>query len=144
MIKGYWDWCRLRLMFQEDILENIIVIHPPRKDTGRYVSIWGRSNNGIFTTKTAYEALTNEDCNNQKNKWKKIWDLKRYLSGPFCNDCKGKEETISHALRDCNSIRHVWLNLVEKSKHAAFFNSNLPKWLALNMNNNLSRIHDMQ
>ena len=74
--KGDWDWCRLRLMFQEDIIEKIVAIHPPNKDTGRDVSICGRANNGIFTIKTNYEALIDEDCNNRQNEWKKMWELK--------------------------------------------------------------------
>lgn len=118
----------------------------------RDVSIWGRTKNGIFTTKIAYETLVDEDRNNQQNKWKKIWELKvlerirvfiwkvhweglktkklfsqRYLSDPFCNYCRGKKEAINHALRDYNSIRHVWLNLVKKCKQDTFFNSNLQR-----------------
>lgn len=74
--KGGWGWCRLRLMFQEYILKKIVAIHPPNKDMGRDVSIRGRANNGIFTTKSAYEALFDEDYNNRQNKWKKMWEFK--------------------------------------------------------------------
>lgn len=55
-------------MSLSDILEKIVCIQPLRKDLGSDACIWGRTNNDTFTTKTAYEALTDIDSNNQHDR----------------------------------------------------------------------------
>lgn len=74
--KGEWDWCSLRHMFPQDMLDKVATIHPPSKDMGRDISTRERTSNGAFTTTTTYEAFSYARRDNQGVQWKKIWRLK--------------------------------------------------------------------
>lgn len=156
-------------MFSSDILEKIAYIQPPRKELGSDACAWGRTNNNTFTTKTVFEACIDINNNIQHDRWKEIWSLKvpewiqifiwqvhweglktkkflfqRHLCDPFCNDYIGNVESLTHALRDCNTIRNIWITLLNKSKKPNLFNSNVHDWIHLNMNQNLNRNPELQ
>ena len=55
----------------------------------------------------------------------------------------GKElETSFHALRYCDKITHIWLQLIHPKFQARFFKTDLKSWLLINLNIDLSRLKD--
>lgn len=50
-------------------------------------------------------------------------------SCPLCHD---QVESISHALRDCQVIKPVWLHLGIHNSNSLFFSQDIRTWLASN------------
>lgn len=50
----------------------------------------------------------------------------------ICPLCQSEEETIIHALRDCNKVKAVWHQLGVRVSNSTFFTQNLMDWLTTN------------
>ena len=70
---GQWLWQDFVHVLPANTCLKIAAINPPNRAAQRDVVVWGRSPNGCFTTKSAYE-LIEESCWTELNKnWMALW-----------------------------------------------------------------------
>lgn len=70
---GEWDWSLLNELFQQNILNRIVVIHPPSKELGIDDGRWGASNNGELSIASAYKNWSDMGNYTDHRDWKAIW-----------------------------------------------------------------------
>ncbi|MBA0601539.1 hypothetical protein Gorai_004713, partial [Gossypium raimondii] len=83
---------------------------------------WSRSKTSTFSIKIAYWLLKQDSWNPNNEIWKLTW---KYL-GP-------QREDALHALRDCQVVKDVWLQVISSNLQNTFFSSSLIDWLSLNL-----------
>ncbi|KAL4385217.1 hypothetical protein GQ457_15G009690 [Hibiscus cannabinus] len=131
---GMWDWDKLELMLPKESLEQIAAIPPPRAEFGEDKPTWRWEDKRHFSTRTAYDFLTNDLGICESNVWRKIWRLgvpqrirtfiwlafherlmtnvegvRRHLSAlELCGICGGDREDVAHVLRDCVVAKGLW------------------------------------
>ena len=118
---------------------------------------WKESDNGLFNLGSAYKIATDQVIvDSFRGKW--IWKSKVLpriqsfvwlcyhesigvreclnhrcmLLDTQCPLCHTSNESILHALRDCNLVKHIWNQLGENRVNRSFFSSNLQEWLEEN------------
>lgn len=120
---GVWNWNWLRNVFPRDVLNRIIVVHPPRTDYGDDVFLWGGTNNGLFYAYNDFKIISNIRRQSDNDRWSIVWILKVAervrvfvwlvhhnsiknnqlinhikLQDPYFSDCVGTVETTIHTL----------------------------------------------
>ena len=127
------------------------------------VARWKYEKSGVFTTKSAYNLLTQvEDPDDIV--WSKLWKVKAperckmhvwlMLQGSLitngfkrdrrlhvtgnCDNCIGDTESILHVSRDCPLARGIWLELGVSIYVQDFWNFDLVTWLKKNICNTTS------
>ena len=73
-MNGQWDIRQFVLILPWGIIHRISSIHAGRSQSGLDKVIWGWSNNGDFTVRSAFDGLLELDNNSLWN-WKFIWKL---------------------------------------------------------------------
>lgn len=120
---------------------------------------WGATTSGLFSVKSAYETLNQQQQEEPKEYWQYLWKLqvparvKTFLwlttkkalmtnshrfrrniaSNPSCDLCTGREEDWIHVLRNCPVACMVWSELNPLSNLAGFLTMNLDNWLVDNI-----------
>ncbi|KAF7823171.1 putative ribonuclease H protein At1g65750 family [Senna tora] len=160
---GGWEWGKFDFLLPNEICSLIAAVPPPSCVVqGDHVA-WRHSSDGVFSTKSAYLAITKEDGTVRHSFWKLLWKWKgmekvrsflwlcghdRLLTNvarkrrglaatDVCARCNGAAEDLLHTLRDCAKARCIWLKLVHPSKWHLFFNVPRLNWLSLNLGSNM-------
>ncbi|WZZ66780.1 hypothetical protein YC2023_078150 [Brassica napus] len=122
---------------------------------------WGESKDGIFSVKSAYAFLTRDDLPrpNMEALFARVWRVmtpervrvflwlvshqvimtnmerkRRHMSdNGMCTLCRNGNETILHALRDCQAAAGIWRRLMAPSRYQRFCNQPLLEWLYENL-----------
>ncbi|KAF7804601.1 putative ribonuclease H protein At1g65750 family [Senna tora] len=160
---GEWDWSKFEYLLPAHVCSRIASMVPPGNSNRKDVPAWRFSNNGSFSVKTAYKVLSNNEDLFKDPLWKHIWSwqgpqrIKSFLwlcghdkvlsnvvrknrgmtQDDGCAKCGDCQEDLLHILRDCASIKNVWLRIVEFKHWPVFFNLNLREWLNFNFSRNL-------
>ncbi|CAA0834088.1 Unknown protein [Striga hermonthica] len=70
---GEWWWEKFEDFLPATALLLVAAVMPPSSSSRADRLIWGYTSNGIFSTRTAYEALTRRAENNVRPLWKAVW-----------------------------------------------------------------------
>ncbi|KAL4364057.1 hypothetical protein GQ457_04G031790 [Hibiscus cannabinus] len=138
---------------------NFFPIHPPRAEFGEDKPTWRWEDKRHFSTRSAYDFLTNDLGICGSNVWRKIWRLgvpqriqtfvwlafherlmtnvervRRHLSAlELCGICGGDREDVAHVLRDCVAAKGLWTKVISSEKREEFFSLELQQWLLKNL-----------
>ncbi|CAI9102941.1 OLC1v1001337C1 [Oldenlandia corymbosa var. corymbosa] len=156
-----WNWNVFMHLVPATVLMKVAAIMPSRVDTGPDVPYWGFSEDGRFTTRSAYRSLTLDEDISNRGLWKVIWHWSgpqrirqfmwlavkgalltnwqrwhRHLAdSPVCVLCGGVAESTLHALHDCPKASCMWTRIVPSENVLVFFNLPLEKWIWKNLTN---------
>lgn len=149
-----WNDSKLRMFLLEWVIHKIHMVQPQENSLGDKLC-WRPSSDGNFTVKSAYECSKQIDASHRHTDWKKIWAsgaperAKFFMWQVFqekvptnswrAHICEGvrsecpfechSEETLLHTLRDCETVKDVWLFLIKPSAVILFFSLNLQDWI---------------
>lgn len=125
---GEWNLNYLQRFMPNNIVEEILAIHPPRAYNGKDACQWKGSRDVIIIFIDVYHLLTNSNSsdNDHEVAWKIIWNLKTperirafiwqvnhdtlitnfrlsrmNIRDLFYRDCMKEIETVIHAIQDC-------------------------------------------
>ncbi|KAJ1395940.1 Reverse transcriptase zinc-binding domain [Sesbania bispinosa] len=123
--------------------------------------VWGMTQNGIFSTKSAYSVITEKSSSNS-NLWKVIWknDLpqrvrcflwllakgglatnsfifkRKIAPSDCCSRCNLSPETVIHVMRDCPKAQAIWNLLRATPSDPSFFTQQVYDWFINNLKDN--------
>ncbi|GLT63422.1 hypothetical protein SLA2020_359880 [Shorea laevis] len=129
-----WNWGLLKPLLPENIIQLLELHVLNDQNLGIDSMYWKNSKNGEFSTKSAYELLTNSSLSPLAGCWNKVWSLKappkaksllwlmlhnrvltnstRFARGMAQNDicprCCNDQEDILHLFRDCPASKGIW------------------------------------
>ncbi|MBA0589994.1 hypothetical protein Gorai_018715 [Gossypium raimondii] len=152
---GCWKWSKLRHYFSSEILDYIVVCHPPNDTLGNDTRLWRPNVNGRFSIKAAYKSIVQFDVSHVNTRWKEIWNnalpprIKHFLwlvmhrrlltnckkvrrrltNEAGCLICGGSQETVLHALRDCWFATEAWMKIILADCVFIFFELDLTEWV---------------
>ncbi|CAA0839952.1 Polynucleotidyl transferase- ribonuclease H-like superfamily protein [Striga hermonthica] len=131
---------------------------PPRADAGEDRIIWGFSDNGSFSTKTAYQSLLHHERDQDRPLWRVIWRapapqrartllwlvakdrlltnverLRRHILVSEACDLCGEPKSVLHVVRDCPTVKDLWKRLVPKEYTRRFFQHPIKQWIMSNL-----------
>ncbi|CAA0808310.1 Polynucleotidyl transferase- ribonuclease H-like superfamily protein [Striga hermonthica] len=155
---GNWKWDSFHGYLPSTVVMRIARTFPPRPTAGPDRIMWAPSQNGQFSTSTAYQALNPSDRPPEAPLWKSIWRVqapqrvrtflwlaakerlltnedrvRRHISGSdLCEEC-GEKETVLHVLRDCKCTKSLWKQLIPAGQLDDFFLLPLQQWLRRNL-----------
>ncbi|MBA0686233.1 hypothetical protein Goari_013845 [Gossypium aridum] len=156
---GCWKWSKLRHYFSSEILDYIVVCHPPNDTLGNDTCLWRPNVNGRFSIKAAYKSIVQFDVSHVNTRWKEIWNnalpprIKHFLwlvmhrrlltnckrvrrrltNEAGCLICGGSQETVLHALRDCWFATEAWMKIILADCVFIFFELDLAEWVSANL-----------
>ncbi|CAA0832753.1 Unknown protein [Striga hermonthica] len=137
---GQWRWDLFGHLLPAAVSLRIAAFLPPSREAGLDSRYWGFSENGQFTTKSAYSYLfgTHQPTASDRSSWRIIWKWvgpqrirqflwlvvqeklltnverrRRHLTdSSTCPLCGRGEESTLHCLRDCVKAALVWRKLL--------------------------------
>ncbi|KAL5832773.1 hypothetical protein ACOSQ3_016447 [Xanthoceras sorbifolium] len=156
--KGNWDIHKLRAVVPEALVQRIICVYANGNVNKHDKLIWGLSNGGNFTVKSAYD-LQCGVAEVTKWDWNFIWRLKlppkithflwlllhgRLLTNVHrcsrglddvatCPRCNISNEDLNHLLRDCNYSINIWRNIWGCGRASTLLKGDLNTWLRCNL-----------
>ncbi|KAK7243973.1 hypothetical protein RIF29_38788 [Crotalaria pallida] len=159
-VNGNWNISLLLQLLPLQVVHRISAMCPPIQGAADS-SGWNPCMDGLFTIKSSYAAVCGLTEDSNSKVFKQIWSWRgpqriRLLLWKICNEalltneararrhmaasascslCTNHDESILHALRDCGSIKEVWLNFISSSKRNVFYSLSLQDWLLLNFDN---------
>ncbi|CAA0819938.1 Unknown protein [Striga hermonthica] len=127
----------------------------PPQSNGRDLLYWGFSANRSFSTTSAYSSLVAPVAVGTTRLWKLVWKwddpqrirqflwlvakgrlftnserFRRHVApSPGCALCGGPEESLLHALRDCDGANQIWRSFVPGGDFSTFCSMSLEDWL---------------
>ncbi|CAA0813004.1 Unknown protein [Striga hermonthica] len=155
---GEWWWEKFERFLPTNSLLLIAAVLPPSPSARPDRLVWGYTPNGVFSTKTTYEALTRGATDPSRPLWRTIWrapaaqrvrhflwlasrdrlftNMERFCrhmaGGAACGLC-GQPESTSHVLRDCVHARNIWEVLIPNSIRKEFFVHDARAWIWSNL-----------
>ena len=159
-----WDWGQIPFDLPFQVKSIIQAIPIPITSRGHDRLAWAGNPRGVFDLKSAYSLATAEVATPPfSSSW--IWKLntlpkiRTFLWRCFhnsigvmsclvrrgvdvdelCPICQRDPESIIHAIRDCNWVKEVWVQLGVDSSNHKFWMSNIQDWINLNGKANCSR-----
>ncbi|CAA0812774.1 Unknown protein [Striga hermonthica] len=155
---GHWRWESFSHLLPATYLLQVASRPPPQSD-GRDLIYWGHSDDGSFTTASAYHSLAGPTAMEATRIWKLIWQwegpqrIRQFLwlvakgrlltncerfrrhvaASPCCELCGGHEESIIHALRDCSGAQQLWRLFIPGIDFTNFLHMNLNDWLVTHL-----------
>lgn len=157
---GNWNTQRFCHFLPDDITSKIISMQPPSHNASPDCLAWRHSTDGMFSVKSAYDALLNHDSHYPKDPlWKLVWrwdgppKIKSFLwlcnldrlstmstlyrrNIMMSNSCPmgcQSEENVLHCLRDCTLAAQFWKELVDDGHYADFFGGDMRNWMVANL-----------
>lgn len=154
---GNWNFTELYELLPNTRVSSIASMWINTEDTEEYSWFWKLESDGVFSTKSAYEAQIQQSTTPTFS-WHKIWTLpgpnklkifvwrvlheslptatylchRHILSYSSCFICSLGTETTLHALRDCSKARSIWLTLRPNLSQGDFFSLDLHDWILTN------------
>ncbi|MBA0769658.1 hypothetical protein Gotri_018364 [Gossypium trilobum] len=137
---GCWKWSKLRHYFSSEILDYIVVRHPPNDTLGNDTCLWRPNVNGRFSIKAAYKSIVQFDVSHVNTSvmhrrlltnCKKV--RRRLTNEAGCLICGGSQETVLHALRDCWFATEAWMKIILADCVFIFFELDLAEWVSANL-----------
>lgn len=128
---GIWRLSLFQHLLPPPVLAEIMAMPQPAPNIGPDRVIWGLTNDGIFSSKYAYDARPRLDGGSSGVPWHRVWkwdgpfkisnflwralsngiwvNFRRQQAGmtndPLCPLCRDEEETIIHLLRDSRYVK---------------------------------------
>ncbi|CAA0835161.1 Polynucleotidyl transferase- ribonuclease H-like superfamily protein, partial [Striga hermonthica] len=156
---GKWDADRILLELPMEVASLVYGYPLARLGNLEDTWVWSGSSNGIYTSRSAYMALMDQDIDEPEVPWGKLWKLaaparwvfflwlvfrERILTNSLrfrrgmgdselCPLCRCEVETTLHVLRDCPHATSLWSLLVVSQQWSLFMNSSLREWLSINL-----------
>ncbi|XP_057418459.1 uncharacterized protein LOC130712657 [Lotus japonicus] len=154
-MQGRWKISDLSFLLPGVVLAEVIAMPPPSLSIGSDQVCWGLTSDGLFSSRSAYEASGAARVHHQQLDWRKLWrwkgpykithflwrlandglwvNHKRWQSRmtgsascPLCGDC---DETGIHLFRGCLHVKPLWLQVADHACFPRFFHLNLPEWI---------------
>ncbi|CAA0822774.1 Polynucleotidyl transferase- ribonuclease H-like superfamily protein [Striga hermonthica] len=161
---GRWKWNLFGHLVSASSLLRLAATLPPSGMAGPDTMYWGFSENGLFTTKSAYASLLPYSPTRDRAGWRAIWKWtgpqrvrqflwlaaqeklltnverhRRHITrSTLCPLCEQFPESTLHCLRDCVGAKQIWMTLIPTKNHSAFFSMPLRDWIVQNLQNGLS------
>ncbi|KAL5789176.1 hypothetical protein ACOSQ2_004064 [Xanthoceras sorbifolium] len=156
--KGSWDIHKLRVVVPEALVQRIICVYANGNVNEHDKLIWGLSNGGNFTVKSAYD-LQCGVADVTEWDWNFIWRFKlppkithflwlllhgRLLTNVHrcsrglddvatCPRCNTSDEDLNHLLRDCNYSINIWRSIWGCGRASTLLKGDLNTWLRCNL-----------
>ena len=156
---GCWDIEKLSSVINEEGLQRVATILPPRLDGDSDCVIWGASRDGEFSLRSAYFLIQPNPSHLRDRVFQEIWKWKGVervhvflwkalldklptnvwrsswsSTSALCGFCSAGCEDTLHILRDCWYARRMWTSLIKRRYVNSFFSCNFRDWLILNFN----------
>ncbi|KAL4349764.1 hypothetical protein AHAS_Ahas10G0074600 [Arachis hypogaea] len=153
---GEWDLEKLRLHLLLDSIEKICHMSPPKEENEDDKVGWKLSIDGNFAVNTTYKSLSNWP-EKVKTIWTELWSwkgpqrakvfvwtamhnrvmtnhrkTKLFGRNGECQLCRGGQEDLMHALRDCPKVSPIWIKLIKTTEIPKFFHLNWENWIEVN------------
>ncbi|KAJ1379834.1 Reverse transcriptase zinc-binding domain [Sesbania bispinosa] len=152
---GSWLFDRISPWLPTTTVAKISSRMAGRDDLGSDRIIWRLSNDGTFTTKSAYNSILNFPSTTNSTQWRHLWhwqgpvrakyflwlvvkgglktNLLRWERGcsdsSICPLCHIHEESDSHILRDCTFVAEVWDLIFCRDRHGLQMDVPLTSWI---------------
>ncbi|KAJ8762621.1 hypothetical protein K2173_008060 [Erythroxylum novogranatense] len=165
-----WIWEYFQHSLPMSSLLQIAAIPTPSNDRGADLPIWRLTSNGNFSIKSAYDLLTKDFTQEEKDIWKVVWKwkgpqrvktflwllshgklltneawLRRNLApSTSCPICQDHTKSILHAIRDCPKVREMWKSLVPRKAWEQFFSNPIDRWLLSNIRENQQGVEGVE
>ncbi|KAK3193441.1 hypothetical protein Dsin_024751 [Dipteronia sinensis] len=156
-----WDIQKLSSVLPWNIVHRIMNIHAGRRQSGHDKVIWGLSNNGDFSVKSAYDTHYMIDASFSW-KWNFLWKLqiplrvqsflwillhgklltndnraiRGFIPDTIYERCKAGCENINHVFRSCEKSCFVWEDICKGITRSHLFICDWDDWLMQNLKNN--------
>lgn len=156
---GNWQLERVRDVLPSQVIDQIFLLCPPREITAEDVVAWKCTPDGVFTVKSAYDAITGPPDNSNQQLFNLVWrwggqerikivlwrllcealltNQQRFRRGMApnakCPICNFDVECSLHALRDCSTAKKVWESIIPDSVKQHFFHCDKFEWLRINL-----------
>ncbi|KAF7808310.1 putative ribonuclease H protein At1g65750 family [Senna tora] len=152
---GAWAWDKFDSLVPADVCSMINTVMPPSSALPPDKVAWKHSRDGMFTTRSAYHAISRDEDSVTRNfwKWQGMEKIRLFLwlcghnriltnearwrrglsSCDTCSHCNNESETLLHTLRDCVKVRPIWMWLVHPSHWNIFFGLDRVEWLEHNL-----------
>lgn len=75
-VESTWDWYKLSQYLSQDVLDSLIPINVPRRESGRDLVAWLRTSSGLFSVSSTYEVCSENWISGENNIFISIWKLK--------------------------------------------------------------------
>ncbi|KAF7806896.1 protein lin-12 [Senna tora] len=160
-----WAWDRFDFLIPNNVSSMIAAVRPPSPMFPKDTIIWRHTQDGIFSTRSAYRAISRTDEDQPNRYWRLLWKWKgmerirsflwlcghdrlltnearkrRGLTGvDTCSRCGTDVETLLHTLRDCRKVKPLWMKLVHPSHWHVFFGLGRMDWLEKNLSSSFGR-----
>ncbi|KAL4625853.1 hypothetical protein ACB092_05G055100 [Castanea dentata] len=154
-----WDWSVIPFDLPTELKAEIQAIPTPIVARGGDKLAWSHSPRGSFSLSSTY-SLAIEVPNEESFSGRWIWKLNAFptiqnfvwkcmhnsigvkeclvkrvvTQDPICPLCQVERESIIHALRDCERIKLIWVQLKFQTTNQVFFTQNTREWLVTNCN----------
>lgn len=155
-----WDWTKIPFVFPDSTKLELQAVPIALASRGGDKLTWIDSDHGTFNMGSAYKLATKVDHNVQfEGNW--IWKAKilpriqtfvwlclhnsigvreclfsrGIASDSSCPMCHSSNESIMHALRDCDVVKLIWVQLGVRDVDNRFFERGIQEWLKVNGTN---------
>ncbi|KAL4301928.1 hypothetical protein GQ457_10G020040 [Hibiscus cannabinus] len=161
---GEWNWSVLEQLLPGDKLLQISAFVPPKALMGHDTPTWRWESNRLFSTRSAYKALSNTSSMMVNSVWRLIWRqpisqricvflwlvvhgglmtnverIRLHLSGfSYCTLCRNGDEDTDHILHHCLLASSLWRRVIAPDKLNSFMTMNLQDWIAANLRDNFA------
>ncbi|KAK8593181.1 hypothetical protein V6N12_045266 [Hibiscus sabdariffa] len=160
--EGNWNNDALQTLFTDQAIKHFHSIKYPNPLDEDDRCVWRWTPKQTFDLKSAYANLAGSLWSPKHAIWPVIWHLtvpqrirlflwtaqqqklmtsvERYRrnlsSSPSCLICCNHAEIVLHSLRDCDSPKQIWLQILPKPLVCSFFSMDIHQWLSCNLSSN--------
>lgn len=146
-MQGHWDASKFQHLLPSWAFAEIMGCLAPNESLGPDCPTWSCSNDGMFSTKSAYHLVIGTFGMRGDSVWKSIWRWegpqrircflwkvmhgglitnsfkwhRGFASSDKCPLCDSFEETSLHILRDCGMVKETWRRYIHHGKSRIFF-----------------------
>lgn len=153
---GSWRWSLFQHLLPTDVLRRLssfTFLEDPQSPP----CSWALTDNGKFTTKSAYRVLESLNWDDRKAIWSRVWKLpmaqrirtftwlllkgkllsndqrvrRGMSSDPSCSLCQHRKEDLDHIFKSCSFASKVWRKILPSDMCADFFRLDIQSWLSL-------------
>ncbi|CAN1831409.1 Putative ribonuclease H protein At1g65750 [Linum perenne] len=152
---GLWDLDLISQYLPPNVVDCVSGMSPPRPDRREDGWSWGAEQSGMFSIRSAYKLILDNDELPITDSWKSIWKwsgpnrIRHFLwiakhgrlltnserrrrhmaNDSSCSLCNHPEENLIHILRECPFANDVWKSLDESFLLAPIWSDPIEDWL---------------